>query len=259
MRDGGGKQDSTIFAAKNFAFICKQLLYQPFNDEYYEILSYSLVALPQLGWRYQRLMEQVWLPLKSLGEHRCVTGLGPPHSRLRVIDKTGVFAGTDETSNWGAESEQESDTESDPDSDAEENESDESDESDSEDGLSAEAGSDDDEIEEEDIGGASASSDEADSGVDDDDDDDDDNDTNCKAEDRSHEAGRNKIFTKDSGQKIPHNAASSSDGEGDADVVVCIKDNGVAEGCSDDEVDLKVPGDDGSDGGVEGTTDKSEC
>ena len=184
--------------------------------------SYSLVALPQPSWPYQRLLEMIWLPLKALREHgfseRGFSGNGFSETneleyRLKVIDKTGVFEQTEETSNWEEESEQESDTDSDRDSDTEKKESDESSKQDSD---SDDRDSNVDEVEDdefEDIGRASTSSDDSDSGEDYDDE-------YSNAGDES-----NKGCSDDPGEKPSYGAASSSGYDGDSNAAIAVKVN----------------------------------
>ena len=106
------------------------------------------MALPQLGWPYERLLKKIWLPLTPLRGHRCRDIERDNYHTLKVIDSTGVFEQTDKMSDEEEESEQERNTESDRDSDIEENESDESR---SEDSGSGGHPSNDDEAEEDDM------------------------------------------------------------------------------------------------------------
>lgn len=184
--------------------------------------SYSLVALPQPGWPYQRLLEMIWLPLKALREHgfseRGFSGKGFSETngleyRLKVIDRTGVFEQTEETSDWEDESEQESDTDSDRDSDTEEKESDGSSKQDND---SDDHDSNVDEVEDdefEDIGRALSSSEDSDSGEDNDDE-------YSKAEDES-DKGR----SDDAGEKPSHGAAFNSSHDGDSHAAIVVKVN----------------------------------
>lgn len=222
---------SMIVAGSDVPYICTGLLGLCHCRSCHPSASYSLVALPQLGWPYERVLEMIWLPLKALRKHHRPKIRRPNFHNLKVIDRTGFFEQRDEILDWEEESEQESNTES-------ERESDTSDESGSEDIESDEgdeSDSTDDEAEEDniaDFGRASSGSDEADSGEDD-------GDEHGKVEDRSDEAASNQNYNTDTGEKTTRDSASNSGHAGDGNAAIVIEDNSAAGGHSDDEVGHK--------------------
>ena len=237
----GRTRVSMIVAAADVRSICERLVGRCDRFGCPLRASYSLVALPQPGWPYERLLETIWLPLKAIRNHRCPDTAWYGYIKFKVIDKTGVFEKTDESSDWDQKSEQESNTATDRDSDTEGNESDERDSNDD--------GVEDDEIEE--IGRASTSSEESDSGKDD-------GDEHGKAEDESDEGASSKDCSNDPGEKTSHNAASNSGHAGDANAAVVVKENNVAGGRSEDKLGSKMPGADESHGDVDRILDKGD-
>ncbi|CAD6563812.1 MAG: hypothetical protein ASARMPREDX12_000072 [Alectoria sarmentosa] len=229
---------SMIVAGSDVHYICTGLLDLCHCRSCHPSASYSLVALPQLGWPYERVLEMIWLPLKALRKHHHPKTRGSKSRNLKVIDRTGFFEQADEILDMGEESEQESNTESERESDTEENESDESGSEDIESDEGDESDSNDDEAEEDDMADfsrASSGSDEANSGEDDGDED-------GKVEDRSDEAASTQNYNTVTGEKTTHDSASNSGHAEDGNAATVVEDKSVAGGRSDDEFGHKVPG-----------------
>ena len=229
---------SMIVAGSDVDYICTGLLGLCHCRSCHPSASYSLVALPQLGWPYERVLEMIWLPLKALRKHHRPKIRGPKFRNVKVVDRTGFFEQTDEILDWEEASEQGSNTESERESDTEENESNESDSEDIETDEGDESDSNDDEAEEDDIadfGRASSGSDEVDSGEDD-------GDEHGKVEYRSDEAATNRNYITGTGEKTTRDSAPNSGRAGDGNAAVVVEHNNVAGGRSDGEIDYKLPG-----------------
>ena len=95
--DSRALRNSTIVAAADFAAMCEMLLKSyliPRYDRCDEKTSYSVISLPKVGYKVERLRDLVWNPLLTLrkGDSR---DLGDRiHRNIRAIDCTGVFEQT---------------------------------------------------------------------------------------------------------------------------------------------------------------------
>ena len=238
-----GARLSVIVAAADVKFVCEAFLdlFRCLRSQ--PRATFSLVAIPQLGWSHKKLLEMVWLPLRALRE-KVLPKVEEPECRpLKVMDYTGVFEQTDENFDLKEESEQESDTDSERESDTGEDQSDES----GSEGNGRQSNI--DKVEEDVMGSTSTNSDEADSCEED-------ADEHGGAEDGSDRATDNKHCSNDPAEKMAHGVASKPGHDGDAKTAVLVKDKSVAGGRSDDELDHKMRGDNQSDGQHEEEIDK---
>lgn len=95
--DSRAIRNSTIVAAADFAATCEMLLKSyliPRYDRCKEKTSYSVISLPNVGSKVERLRELVWNPLLTLRKGHSRDLGDRIHRNVRAIDCTGVFEQT---------------------------------------------------------------------------------------------------------------------------------------------------------------------